>query len=69
VSTRDSRKELIDDRMGVTMEGREDQGGILLIIDNLDEAKSIAEDLRERGVRVVVRLLEDRDRNGAVTRR
>jgi hypothetical protein len=54
---------------GVTMEGREDPGGILLIIDNLDEAKSIAEELRERGVRVVVRLLEDRARNGAVTRR
>jgi hypothetical protein len=51
------------------MEDRDDRGGILLILDNLDEAKSIAEELRERGVRVVVRLLEDRDRNGAVTRR
>ena len=54
---------------GVSMEDRDDRGGILLILDNLDEAKSIAEELRERGVRVVVRLLEDRDRNGAVTRR
>jgi hypothetical protein len=40
----------------VTMEGRSDPGGIVLLIEDRSEAESIAAEIRTRGTRVVVRL-------------
>ncbi|HMC40873.1 MAG TPA: hypothetical protein VKI19_14505 [Acidimicrobiales bacterium] len=39
----------------VTMEGRADPAGIVLLIEDRDEAESIARELCGRGTRVVVR--------------
>lgn len=39
----------------VTMEGRMDPGGIVLLIDEREEAESIAREIRSRGPKVVVR--------------
>ncbi len=39
----------------VTLEGRSDPGGIVFLIDEREEAESIAHELRSRGTRVVVR--------------
>jgi hypothetical protein len=39
----------------VTMEGRADPGAIVLLIEERDEAESIAREICSRGTRVVVR--------------
>jgi hypothetical protein len=39
----------------VTMEGRSDPGGIVLLFDDRSEAESIAHEIRTRGTSVVVR--------------
>jgi hypothetical protein len=39
----------------VAIEARDDPGGILLIVEDRGEAESIAAELRERGVKAVVR--------------
>jgi hypothetical protein len=46
------------DRMGgwaVVIEGRDDPGGILLIVSSKEEAESLAAEIRARGVKVVAR--------------
>jgi hypothetical protein len=40
----------------VTVEGRSDPGGIVLLLDDRSEAESIADEIRNRGTRVVVKL-------------
>ena len=44
----------------VTMEGRADPGGIVLLIEEREEAESIAREICSRGTRVVVRPYPDR---------
>lgn len=39
----------------VTMEGRADPAAIVLLIEEREEAESIANEIRSRGTRVVVR--------------
>ncbi|MBV9659923.1 MAG: hypothetical protein JO337_02070 [Acidimicrobiales bacterium] len=39
----------------VTMEGRSDPGGIVLLFDDRSEAESIAHEIRTRGTSVVVK--------------
>ena len=39
----------------VALEGRRDRSGILFYVDDLDEAESLAQELRQRGQHVVVR--------------
>ena len=39
----------------VSMEGRLDQAAIVLLIDEREEAESIAKEIRSRGTKVVVR--------------
>ncbi len=39
----------------VTMEGRVDPAAIVLLLEERDEAESIAREIRDRGTRVVVR--------------
>ena len=39
----------------VAMEGRVDPGAIVLLIEEREEAESIAREIRSRGTRVVVR--------------
>ena len=39
----------------VTMEGRADRGAIVLLIEEREEAESIAREICSRGTRVVVR--------------
>ena len=39
----------------VTMEGRADPGAIVLLIEEREEAESIAQEIRSRGTSVVVR--------------
>jgi hypothetical protein len=41
------------------MEGRVDPGGIVLLVEEREEAESIAEEIRSRGPRVVVRAYPD----------
>jgi hypothetical protein len=43
----------------VSIEGREDRGGILLVVGERIEAESLAEEIRQRGVRVVARPIRD----------
>ena len=43
----------------VTMDGRSDPGGIVLLIEEREEAESIAREIRTRGPRVVVRPYPD----------
>lgn len=40
----------------VTMEGRSDPGGIVMLFDDRSEAESIAHEIRTRGTSVVVRV-------------
>jgi len=44
----------------VTMDGRSDPGGIVLLIEEREEAESIADEMRTRGTQVVVRPYPDR---------
>lgn len=39
----------------VSIEGRNDSGAILLLVETQEEAESLAEDIRKEGVRVVTR--------------
>ncbi len=39
----------------VAVEGRADPGAVVLLLEERDEAESIAREIRERGTRVVVR--------------
>ena len=40
----------------VTVEGRSDPGGIVMLLEDRAEAESIASEIRTRGTRVIVRL-------------
>jgi len=42
----------------VTMEGRSDPGGIVLLLEDRAEAESIANEIRTRGTPVIVRLYQ-----------
>jgi ERCC4-type nuclease len=44
----------------VTIDGRADPGGIVVLIDEREEAESIAREIRRRGTQVVVRPYPDR---------
>jgi hypothetical protein len=46
----------------VAIEGRDDPGGILLIVEDRGEAESIAAELRERGVKAVAQPVRRVDR-------
>lgn len=45
----------MENSWAVTLEGRADPGAIVFLIDEQEEAESIARELRGRGTRVVVR--------------
>ena len=39
----------------LTLEGRVDPAGIVLLVDDKDEAESIAQEVRRNGTRIVIR--------------
>ena len=39
----------------LAVEGKPDPSGIVLLIDDKDEAESIAKDIRRTGIRIVIR--------------
>ncbi len=45
----------------VALEGRADVGGVLLLVDDEEDAESIAVEMRRKGHRVVVRAHPGRD--------
>ena len=45
----------------ITLEGRADQGGIVLMLDDREDAEGIAAEMRRKGHRVVVRARAERD--------
>ncbi len=50
----------------LTVEGRTDPAGIVLLIDEREEAESIAQDIRRNGIPIVIRPYAAREKSAGV---